>query len=62
MSDRLPELPPNAFLKDDEGEDAGFYAPARLVTQIDEAATKALTAYYQSILPAGGVPLDSMSS
>ena len=62
MSDRLPELPSNAFLKDDEGEDAGFYAPARLVTHIDEAATKALTAYYQSILPSEGVLLDLMSS
>ncbi len=62
MSDRLPELPPNAFLKDDEGDDAGFYAPARLVTHIDEAATRALTAFYRATLPAGGVLLDLMSS
>lgn len=62
MSDRLPELPPGAFLKDDGGDDADFYAPARLVTHIDEAATRALTAYYRATLPAGGVVLDLMSS
>ena len=61
-SDRLPELPPGAFLKDDPGDDAEFYAPARLVTHIDEAATHALTAYYRATLPAGGVLLDLMSS
>ncbi len=62
MSDRLPELPPGAFLKDDGGDDAEFYAPARLLTHIDEAATRALTAYYRATLPAGGVLLDLMSS
>ncbi len=62
MSDRLPELPPDAFLKEDAGDDGDFYAPARLVTHIDEAATRALTAYYRATLPAGGVVLDLMSS
>ena len=62
MSGGMPELPPDAFSKDDGGDDAGFYAPARLVTHIDEAATKALTDYYRSTLPAGGVLLDLMSS
>ena len=62
MSDRLPELPAGAFLKDDRGDDADFYAPARLVTHIDEAATRALTAYYRANLPAEGVLLDLMSS
>ena len=62
MSDRLPELPSGAFLKKDRGDDAGFYAPVRLVTHIDEAATRALTAFYQATLPAGGVLLDLMSS
>ncbi len=62
MSDRLPELPPGAFLKDDGGDDAEFYAPARLLTHIDEPATRALTAYYRATLPAGGVLLDLMSS
>ena len=62
ISDRLPELPPSAFRKEDGGDDAAFYAPARLVTHIDDAATRALTAYYRAILPAGGVILDLMSS
>ena len=62
MSDRLPELPPDAFLKDDRGDDAAFYGPARLVTHIDEGATQALTAYYRATLPARGVLLDLMSS
>ncbi len=62
MSDGLPELPPDAFLKEDGADDADFYAPARLVTHIDEAATRALTAYYQTTLPSGGVLLDLMSS
>ena len=61
-SDQLPELPPNAFLKEDGGDDGDFYAPARLVTHIDEPATRALTAYYRAILPAGSVLLDLMSS
>ncbi len=58
----LPELPPGAFRKDDGGDDADFYAPARLVTHIDEPATRALTAFYRATLPAGGVLLDLMSS
>ncbi len=62
LTDRLPELPPEAFRKEDGGDDAEFYAGARLVTHIDEAATRALTAYYRATLPAGGVLLDLMSS
>ncbi len=62
MSDLLPELPPTAFLKEDGGDDAVFYAPARLVTHIDEPATRALTAFYRATLPARGVILDLMSS
>lgn len=62
VSDGFPELPSSAFLKEDGGDDADFYAPARLVTHIDEAATRALTAYYRATLPAGGVLLDLMSS
>jgi SAM-dependent methyltransferase len=61
-SNRLPELPSDAFLKEDEGDDAAFYAPTRLVTHIDEAATHALTTFYRATLPAGGVLLDLMSS
>ena len=62
LTDRLPELPPEAFRKEDGGDDAEFYAGPRLVTHIDEAATRALTAYYRATLPAGGVLLDLMSS
>ena len=62
MSNHLPELPADAFLKEDGSDDAVFYAPARLVTHIDEAATEALTRLYRATLPAGGVVLDLMSS
>ncbi len=60
--DRLPELPPEAFRKQDGSDDRTFYAPARLVTHIDDAATNALTSLYRATLPAGGVVLDLMSS
>ena len=62
LSHRLPELPPDAFRKEDAGDDDAFYAPARLVTHIDDQATQALTAFYRATLPAGGVILDLMSS
>ena len=62
VSNHLPELPPGAFLKQDGSDDAGFYVPTRLVTHIDEVATRALTKYYRATLPAGGVVLDLMSS
>ena len=55
-------LPPDAFAKEDPSDDGDFYAPARLVTHIDEVATAALTAFYRSELPPGGVILDLMSS
>lgn len=58
----LPELPANAFARLDEGDDSAFYAPPRLVTHIDAAAIAALSGFYRSILPAGGVVLDLMSS
>ena len=60
--DILSALPPEAFHKKDSSDDGVFYAPARLVTHIDEAATQALTGYYRVTLPAGGVLLDLMSS
>jgi SAM-dependent methyltransferase len=62
MSERLPELPPDAFRRVDETDDLEFYAPPRLVTHIDEGATDALTAFYGATLPADGVLLDLMSS
>jgi SAM-dependent methyltransferase len=62
MSERLPELPPDAFRRIDEDDDLDFYAPPRLVTHIDEGATAALTAFYGATLPQNGAVLDLMSS
>lgn len=61
-NDFLPELPPGAFDKQDEGDDLAFYAPARLVTHIDAGAIAALTGFYRAALPDGGRVLDLMSS
>jgi SAM-dependent methyltransferase len=58
----IADLPPWAFDKDDPGDDAAFYAEARLTTHIDDAAIAALTGFYRAALPAGGVVLDLMSS
>jgi hypothetical protein len=58
----FPELPPHAFAKVDDGDDAAFYEHARLVTHIDGPAIAALTEFYRQILPPGGVILDLMSS
>ena len=56
------DLPPWAFDKEDPGDDLDFYAEARLVTHIDDGAIAALTGFYRSTLPAGGVICDLMSS
>lgn len=58
----FPELPTGAFSKLDTGDDLAFYAPPRLVTHIDEAATAALTRHYRECLPDGHRLLDLMSS
>jgi hypothetical protein len=62
MADELPGLPMAAFAKLDTAEDELFYAPARFVTHIDDGAIAALTEFYRTHLPAGGVLLDLMSS
>ena len=62
METPLPELPPDAFAKQDTGDDGAFYVPPRLVTHIDAVATQALTAHYAAMLPPDGVILDLMSS
>ena len=62
MRDDLPELPPESFSKVDGGDDLAFYSAPRLVTHIDEGAIAALTAFYRTLLPAGGTVLDLMSS
>jgi SAM-dependent methyltransferase len=57
-----PRFPPGAFDREDEGDDAVFYAPPRLVTHIDDGAIAALTDLYRTTLPPGGEVLDLMSS
>lgn len=55
-------LPPEAFAKQDGGDDLDFYAPPRLVTHIDEPAVEALTRHYAERLKPGDRVLDLMSS
>lgn len=63
MTDQAEELfPPHCFARQDESDDAQFYALPRLVTHIDEAACAALSRYFAAQLPAGGDILDLMSA
>src|SRR5438105_3940699 len=62
IMDELAGLPQGAFNKLDGEEDELFYEPPRLVYHIDDNAVAALTDFYRSVLPAGGVLLDLMSS
>jgi SAM-dependent methyltransferase len=55
-------LPQGAFTKIDGEEDEFFYEEPRLVYHIDDNAVAALTDFYRTALPAGGVLLDLMSS
>ena len=55
-------LPSGAFAKLDDEDDEIFYEPPRLVTHIDDGAIAALTGFYRTVLPPGGVMLDLMSS
>lgn len=57
-----PGLPAQAFARIDEGDDGLFYAPARLVTHIDDAAAAALAGFYGELLTPGASVLDLMSS
>jgi hypothetical protein len=61
MEDALG-LPPDAFTKLDDEEDELFYEPPRLVCHIDDGAIAALSEFYRSVLPRGGIVLDLMSS
>ena len=56
------EFSPGAFARDDESDDAAFYAPARLVTHIDDQAISALRHFYGTAIPPGSTVLDLMSS
>jgi hypothetical protein len=60
--DDIPGLPSGAFNRIDEEADEVFYEPPRLVLHIDDGAVAALTEFYRSLLPSGGVVLDLMSS
>jgi SAM-dependent methyltransferase len=57
-----PDFPPGAFARVDEGDDAAFYLPPRLVTHIDEQAIAALSQFYAETLKPGSTVLDLMSS
>lgn len=58
----MNDFPAGAFAREDESDDALFYAPARLVTHIDDAAITALTTHYAEVIAPGSVVLDLMSS
>lgn len=55
------EFPTGFFDRQDESDDARFYAQPRLVVHIDAATILALTQAYRELLPHGDV-LDLMSS
>jgi SAM-dependent methyltransferase len=55
-------FPAEAYEREDESSDAGFYAVPRRVVHIDDGAIAALGRLYAERLPAGGRLLDLMSS
>ena len=55
-------FPPDAYARDDESPDAGFYGFPRKVVHIDDGAIAALRELYAEVLPANGRLLDLMSS
>jgi hypothetical protein len=57
-----PELPEGFFDRQDEDDDADFYALPRFVLHIDAPTVAALTQAYRELLPSGGAILDLMSS
>ena len=61
MSD-ASSFPDGFFARQDESDDALFYALPRFVVHIDEATIAALTDAYRELLPPGGDVLDLMSS
>jgi Methyltransferase domain len=62
VTDDTLGLPKGAFDKIDAEDDELFYEPPRLVYHIDDRAVAALTEFYRTVLPPGGVLLDLMSS
>ena len=55
-------FPPEAFRRQDESDDADFYAMPRLCYHIDEGAVRALTNYYKENIAPGSSVLDICSS
>jgi SAM-dependent methyltransferase len=55
-------FPPDAYAREDESVDTGFYGFPRRVVHIDDGAIAALGGLYAEVLPAGGRLLDLMSS
>jgi len=55
-------LPARLMARQDESDDALFYAPPRLVTHVDDATIAALTEAYRDLVPAGARLLDLQSS
>jgi SAM-dependent methyltransferase len=55
-------FPPEAYAREDESRDPGFYALPRKVVHLDDGAIAALGRLYADLLPAGGRLLDLMSS
>eukprot|EP00316_Scyphosphaera_apsteinii_P005633 CAMPEP_0119326048 /NCGR_PEP_ID=MMETSP1333-20130426/67323_1 /TAXON_ID=418940 /ORGANISM="Scyphosphaera apsteinii, Strain RCC1455" /LENGTH=258 /DNA_ID=CAMNT_0007334229 /DNA_START=117 /DNA_END=893 /DNA_ORIENTATION=- len=55
-------FPAAAFRRQDESDDADFYAVPRLVYHIDEGAVRALTNYYKYSIPPASTVLDICSS
>lgn len=55
-------LPPEAYAREDESPDGGFYGVPRRVVHIDDGAIAALGRVYADLLPPGGRLLDLMSS
>lgn len=61
--DRLDAvLPERLMARQDESDDALFYAPPRLVTHVDDATIAALREAYRDLVPAGTRLLDLQSS
>ncbi len=58
----MKHFPSGFFDRQDESDDALFYATPRLVVHIDPLTIHALTNAYRRLLPPGGAVLDLMSS
>jgi SAM-dependent methyltransferase len=57
----VTEFPPGFFDRADDGDDAAFYGPPRLVQHIDDGAIAAIGAFYDEVGVSGDV-LDLMGS